>query len=316
MKELRDVLGNYIPTYEEMVAALKAKPKTKDVVEKYHLSDEDFERLRTARYDSPLSQFDMKVLHELFWAPDRVSGEFNLGGALKKCDKCNTFYVPEHVWVLDQNGKNVDKELRCPHCYPDDKETQGAVDGVVAVFKEMHVPPKNIYNTFKNFMQDEAGTLDAYQKAFEFVKNEDTALVFVGSTGVGKTHLAISALHEHMSRGGSGKYIKESELVRQLASTKNFRATKSISELHREFAEDYTMLVLDEIGQYRMSDQDLSEIVDILDDRISNPEMKTIIISNLDWNEFKEKLGDRIISRIVGYGCAVQLVGRDRRRDK
>ncbi len=72
------------------------------------------------------------------------------------------------------------------------------------------------------------------------------------------------------------------------------------------------VLILDDLGVEKTSDWVLQTLYTIIDRRYRE-ELRTIITSNLGIEEIREKLDDRIASRIVGMCRVCILQGRDRR---
>jgi DNA replication protein DnaC len=70
--------------------------------------------------------------------------------------------------------------------------------------------------------------------------------------------------------------------------------------------------VLDDLGSDRPTDWAREELYVIINHRWSN-ELETIVTSNLDLNGLAAVYGDRIVSRIVGFGTPEYVGGKDRR---
>lgn len=137
--------------------------------------------------------------------------------------------------------------------------------------------------------------------------NPSKNLVMVGTTGTGKTHLAIGIIKNLINQGIHCRYTT---LNSALSSIKN---TYSI---YSEQSEDAVMalyltpkvLVLDEVGLTKLSDTDNGLLYRIIDMRYINKQA-TIVISNLFINEFKEFVGDRIADRLrAGNSRLIDMV--------
>ena len=72
------------------------------------------------------------------------------------------------------------------------------------------------------------------------------------------------------------------------------------------------LLILDDLGAEKTTDWALQSLYIIINKRLSE-ELQTIITSNLSLDELRDKIGDRIASRIAGMCKIVKLTGRDRR---
>ena len=119
--------------------------------------------------------------------------------------------------------------------------------------------------------------------------------MILGTTGVGKTHLASAMIREYLKSGKSAKYIKEGVLLRLIKSTFGQKG-KTEQSVIDEFAE-YDLLVIDEIGLSPWSEYNSQAITDIIDDR-SNNGGKTVYLGNLDVDTFKQHFNDQCLSRI------------------
>ena len=75
------------------------------------------------------------------------------------------------------------------------------------------------------------------------------------------------------------------------------------------------LLILDDLGVEKTTEWALQALYVVVNRRYLDGR-QTIITSNLTLDEVREKLGDRIASRIVGMCHPVRLTGRDRRLQK
>ncbi|MFN3691664.1 hypothetical protein [Fervidobacterium nodosum] len=73
------------------------------------------------------------------------------------------------------------------------------------------------------------------------------------------------------------------------------------------------ILLVDALGAERYTEWVQGQIVQLLDYRYRN-KLATIITSNLKLNDIKEKIGERIYSRVVGLSKSVLVVSLDKRK--
>lgn len=171
----------------------------------------------------------------------------------------------------------------------------------------MGVRPQRQGNTFATFQLDRNSAMAAALNRCRAVAEGREWCAFLhGSTGNGKTHLAVAALHER----GAGQFWKAPEFLawlRQLLS-KGIEAGYGseqvemvLEEYHRPF-----LLVLDDLGTENQTDWAAEQLYRLLDERYEE-RAPTIITSNVAF----EHVDARIRSRFrEGY---VACAGRDLR---
>lgn len=146
--------------------------------------------------------------------------------------------------------------------------------------------------------------MSEYAQNFPKHKEAGRSLVLCGNTGTGKTHLACAALkHIILNHGGGGVYITAHNATGSIKATysRNSEITEHEALLKLKHP---PLLVLDEIGMQRGTDEESLLLFNILNGRYE--EMRpTIVISNLTVEELQKYLGDRIYDRLRDNGGAV-----------
>lgn len=166
-------------------------------------------------------------------------------------------------------------------------------------------------------------------------------LLFVGSRGLGKTHLAISILkHLVTERGATGVFWEHKELLENLRSTYSVNSP-GVETAILKTAITCDLLVIDDLGDITPSDWSWDTTSFILSSRY-NEDKSTIITSNLPneppsvsfsqpidifaneaRNEARkamtkltlaDRIGDRVWSRLQEMCVAVELQGEDFRQ--
>lgn len=99
-------------------------------------------------------------------------------------------------------------------------------------------------------------------------------LLFSGGTGVGKTHLAVSAFRRLIARGFSGLFFGYQELLERIRKGWNPQSGTSDREAYQN-AMDCEVLLLDDLGAHRAQDWMEDVIHGIISHRYNNG--KTII---------------------------------------
>jgi DNA replication protein DnaC len=150
-----------------------------------------------------------------------------------------------------------------------------------------------------------------------------------GNVGVGKSHMAVALMREYIKAIPSGYderkkeyclddadifqpiFIEVPELllrIRDTYSDSNNESEKDIVELFSKTP----FLVLDDLGSEKASEFSTLMIYLIINRR-STSGKTTIITSNLDLGQIRDRLSDRISSRIKGMCREINVTGDDKR---
>ena len=142
--------------------------------------------------------------------------------------------------------------------------------------------------------------------------NDSSAgLLFLGGTGLGKTHLTAAIANVVSAKGLSVIYESAQQIFDTIEAVRFNRA--DISE--RKKYENCALLIIDDLGAECMSQYSVSAITSIIDMRIVNGK-KTLISSNLNPNGLKKTYGERLYSRVLGEFRNLSFLGRDIRLQK
>jgi DNA replication protein DnaC len=137
---------------------------------------------------------------------------------------------------------------------------------------------------------------------------EGNAMLF-GPPGRGKTHAAVAAgcLLSGLDLAGFA-FIST---YRWLSEIKNFRDPEAAEEA-RARAELAHVLVIDDIGRANVTDYDIENLAQLLDERLDR-RRRTIMTSNLLAEEFADVFGDHLTSRLLWQAEEILVDGVDRR---
>ena len=137
-------------------------------------------------------------------------------------------------------------------------------------------------------------------------------IVFLGSSGVGKTHLAtaigISAAQHH----NITYFIKCHELLQQLKKAKlENRLETRLKHLNR-----YKLLIIDEIGYLPINKEDSNLFFQLIDMRYEKK--STILTTNInfgDWDSvfYDAVVADAILNRVLHHSHVVTITGNSYR---
>jgi len=141
-----------------------------------------------------------------------------------------------------------------------------------------------------------------------------SSLYLYGQPGTGKTLLTMAASMDAIRQGLSVIFLTEEHLINmaQLGRAQND------GRLERERAKQVRVLVIDDLGQFRINDAVVNELFAILNARCPawGPMRPVLVTGNLDPGQLSARYSEAIASRLMGLcgGEYFQLVGRDRRR--
>lgn len=124
------------------------------------------------------------------------------------------------------------------------------------------------------------------------ISKTDQSVVMRGSTGCGKTHLAISVAKEQ----SDFIFISVPDLLLKIRSSFN-GGQESEDEIIKEYS-SAQVLILDDMGAEKTSEFAITTLYIILDRRIREC-LKTIITTNLSQAEIEQTFGARIASRMA-----------------
>ena len=142
----------------------------------------------------------------------------------------------------------------------------------------------------------------------DFVRT-GTNLVFIGSTGVGKTGIGTGLLVQALHNGYRGYFIKAQDLFDEMYASLADRSTrKLLDRLVR-----YDVLLIDELGYLNVRSEQTNIFFKLMDDRYT-VRKATIITTNLDYDDWGQFLGnpimtDALLSRLRHRCTTVRIQG-------
>ncbi|MBB2481636.1 ATP-binding protein [Bacillus sp. APMAM] len=141
-------------------------------------------------------------------------------------------------------------------------------------------------------------------------KNEN--IVFLGPSGVGKTHLATSIGITAAKKRTSTYFIKCHDLIQNLKRA----SLENRLEARLKHYTKYKLLIIDEIGYLPIDAEDAKLFFQLIDMRYEK--RSTILTTNVNfksWDEiFQEpKLANAILDRILHHATVVTIVGESYR---
>ena len=181
----------------------------------------------------------------------------------------------------------------------------------IKLWEESEVGKKYEPCTFESF--DEKGFERQLQIAKDFVKefrhDSGQGLIFNGSYGTGKTHLAVAIARELLRQKGCSVWFKTfGELLQEIRNGFKSGLAEAISK--RYYTVD--VLVMDDLGKEKLSEWTSEQLFNIVNERYK-AQKSMIITTNLSIAELNRRLDGAVMSRLVETCKAVEMTGKDYR---
>ena len=149
--------------------------------------------------------------------------------------------------------------------------------------------------------------------ACTFDDNTYQNYLFIGGTGLGKTHLSTAVAKEVIDRGHDVFYVTAVSMITDFEAKRFGNASEVKRDTERY--SDADLLIIDDLGTEVTNQFTLSCIYDIINERI-NRRKSTFINTNLSLKDMETRYNERIISRLLGEYRPVMFAGSDVRRQK
>ncbi len=150
-------------------------------------------------------------------------------------------------------------------------------------------------NNLSAEMQDNMD--EAYRIAFEFAKNPEGWLVFMGDTGCGKTHLAAAIVNYRYEAGKPALFIVVPEFLDHLRSAFSPESKVSYDEFF-ESVKSAPLLVLDDFGEHSMTPWVREKLYQLINYR-HNSRLPTVITTQYSFDQILQGVDPAISSRLV-----------------
>ncbi len=137
----------------------------------------------------------------------------------------------------------------------------------------------------------------AYRIAFDFAKNPEGWLVFMGETGCGKTHLASAIVNYRYEIGKPALFVVVPDFLDHLRSAFNPESKISYDQLF-ESVKTAPLLVLDDFGEQSTNPWVKEKLYQLFNFRY-NGRLPTIITTRLSLDDIMEKVDPSISSRLA-----------------
>lgn len=143
--------------------------------------------------------------------------------------------------------------------------------------------------------------------SLNFINNKEN-IIFLGSSGVGKTHLSIAIGILSAKSSQSTYFIKCQDLIQNL---KRAQRENRLEERIKHYTR-YKVLIIDEMGYLPLNPGDANLLFQIVDRRYETK--STIVTSNLSFGEWVKVLHDErvtnaILDRLLHHCTVVSITG-------
>ena len=226
--------------------------------------------------------------------------------APRDCAKHGTFQAN----VVEIMGRKITS--MCPTCCTEEKAHQAERERreieeaktrrIESLFKRAGIPLRFQSRTFDSYQADGEGQERALRVARTYADNwtemreRGTCLIFAGSAGTGKTHLACAIANAILAKGSSALFTTVSDALRSIKRAYDKDAGVTEADAIGELVAP-SLLILDEVGMDYGTDHSKTLIFDMLNKRYENIR-PTIILTNLDAAALRDYFGDRIVDRL------------------
>jgi DNA replication protein DnaC len=291
-------------------------------------------QLLARAYAHDMAQPDCPICNGCGWkVVERVSEEENL----KRVS-----------WEKSYEGTDIKRRVWAVPCDCTGK------DRAARMWGRARIPHRYEHCDFENFDKDlydtgpdapswnsslEQAKLVTEAFARDYPTGAETGLLLMGPCGAGKTHLAVAALRQIVSRGHNGLFYDYRDLLKEIQGSYNSESqTSELSVLEPVLTAD--VLLLDDLGAGKPSPWALETVGHILNTRYNEKRVTILTTNYLDNNgptpmpsarsprlpsgqtvsaaredSLTDRLGMRIRSRLYEMCRTVELFAPDYRRE-
>ncbi len=281
-----------------------------------------------AEIDKVLAETGMKIFSTA------LSGEGNIEERMAEFKRSNDELLAARREILVSNGYPADfsdLKFECDKC----RDT-GYVDGkmcscmrrdlVMAGYESSGIGKLIAKQNFENFDlsyykgSEYEQMARVYENVKDFAKsfreNGGRNLLFIGMTGLGKTHLSSACAKTVIERGFDVVYESAQNIFSDFEYerfSRGYNTDEQGGKTQRYFECD--LLIVDDLGTEMVNQFTTSCLYNIVNTRMCSGKAM-IINTNLKRGELMEKYQDRVTSRLFGEFEVCLFVGRDIRSQK
>lgn len=247
---------------------------------------------------------------------------------MKELSKTNTYLEPHFECSLCEDTGYITKAGKTTHCtclkqkifdVAYNKSNMGNLEKEnFANFNLRLFSDKPNKELYKSDISPRENIELIREKSLTFIENFDNPneknLIFTGSTGLGKTFMINCIANEALKLGKTVLYQTAPIMLDAIIDEKFGNSDENINLQENILTVD--LLIIDDLGAERVNDFKITELFTIINSRLLNPKLKTIISSNLTIEELFKTYTNRIGSRLVGNYKFLRFFGEDLRFKK
>jgi DNA replication protein DnaC len=182
------------------------------------------------------------------------------------------------------------------------------------LFESARIPELLKEKTFDNF-DVSVGTKEAFTAAREYCQNGGKGIVFAGSCGIGKSHLAGAVMGEELKKFREVVFCTVPELMDDIKRA--IRNQEESSDL-MELVKNTDLLILDDLGAEKSTEFVAERLFVIVNARLMRKKDTFITTNYQKPSDLIEKMGggivgQRIVSRIRELCRWIDMSGKDYR---
>jgi len=230
------------------------------------------------------------------------------------CEKC---YDLNGMVPTERNGARA--LMACPDCQQEKRQQRRAWMNAVRteeMFQEYSLTTLN-QNISPSMFR---AWVKANRFCEEWLPGCGKGVIFTGSYGLGKTHLAVGMMRELLMERGArtGRYLNERRHLQGLRdSYDDDSLERESSVLYQAISPE--VLVFDEVGTGNITEWRQDKLADVLDTRL-NRKLTTIITTNFaftedGFNALGRRVGGLCFSRLRQMCLHVEIEGHDYRQN-
>ena len=173
-------------------------------------------------------------------------------------------------------------------------------------FPEFNSLQLSYYGEYQGLMEN------TLQKCFNYAKGftlSSKSMLFFGGVGLGKTHVSKAIGKMVIDKGFDVFYIPFTTLAQKLENAKFGRSDDSFEDFLSPVL-DCELLILDDVGAEFTTGFTVSLLYEIVNTRLIK-NIPTIINTNLDDDDLREKYGERTASRLANCYSFMVFKGED-----
>lgn len=218
-------------------------------------------------------------------------------------------HLNDTIDFINKNELSFTEGLIKLTTYEIDKKEENAINAMVKVGAFPHIKEiKDFDFTFQESINK--------NEIIEFTNHkfiyEKENIIFLGPSGVGKTHLATAIGISAAKKRISTYFIKCHDLVTQL---KRAKIENRLEDRLKHFSK-YKVLIIDELGYLPIEQEDSKLLFQLIDKRYETK--STIITTNINFSNWDKIfldpiLANAILDRVLHHGHVINITGKSYR---